>query len=389
MNVVFLSPHFPPHWYRFAVALRAVGATTLGIADVGYEELKPELREALHDYYRVGDLGDYDQLVRAMGWFINRHGRIDRIDSLNEHWLETEAGLRTDFNIPGINAAVIGAIKRKSVMKQRFLDAGLAPGRGRVCSDEAELRKFIAEVGLPVVAKPDVGVGAARTYKIENEAEIVAYLADKPATDYIVEEFVRGELITYDGLAGRDGEIAFDSTFHYSTGVMEVVNAQLDIYYWMPRAIAADVQEVGRAMARAFDLRERPFHFEIFRTPSGALVPLEVNMRPPGGWTVDMWNYSNDFDFYREWANVLVNGTFEATIARPYNVLYASRRDGRPYVMSHDEVLAEFGALIVHESRMERVLASAMGDHGYVLRNADLEPLIDAAKRIQAVTPAD
>jgi biotin carboxylase len=274
-------------------------------------------------------------------------------------------------------------------MKQRFIDAGLAPGRGRVCGSEAELREFIAEVGFPVVAKPDVGVGAARTYKIENEAQVEAYLADKPATDYIVEEFVRGELITYDGLAGRDGEIVFDSTFHYSAGVMEVVNAQLEIYYWMPRAIPADVQEVGRAMARAFDLRERPFHFEIFRTPKGELVPLEVNMRPPGGWTVDMWNYSNDFDFYREWANVLVHGTFEATIARPYYVLYASRRDGRPYVMTHEDVLTEFGALIVYESRMERVLASAMGDHGFVMRNPELEPLLDAARRIQAIHPAE
>ena len=385
MNVVFLSPHFPPNWYRFAVALRASGATTLGIADVGFEQLQPELRDALHDYYRVDDLADYNQLTRALGWFIHRHGRIDRIDSLNEHWLETEAALRSDFNIPGINMATISAIKRKSVMKQRFIDAGLVPGRGRVCHDEVELREFIADVGLPVVAKPDVGVGAARTYKIENEAEVEAYLADKPDSDYIVEEFIRGELLTYDGMTGRDGEIVFDSTFQYSTGVMEVVNAQLDIYYWMPRVIPADIQDVGRVMARAFDLRERPFHFEIFRTATGALVPLEVNMRPPGGWTVDMWNYSNDFDFYREWANVVVNGAFGAEIARPYNVLYASRRDGRPYVMSHDEVLAQFGSLIVHESRMERVLASAMGDHGYVMRSPDLEPLVLAAQRIQAV----
>ncbi len=386
MNVVFLSPHFPPNWYRFAVALRAVGATTLGIADVGEEQLNPELRDALHDYYRVDDLADYDQLTRALGWFIHRHGRIDRIDSLNEHWLETEAALRSDFNIPGINMATISAIKRKSVMKQRFIDAGLTPGRGRVCRDEAELREFIAQVGLPVVAKPDVGVGAARTYKIETEAEAVAYLAEKPDTDYIVEEFIRGELVTYDGMTGRDGEIVFDSTFHYSKGVMEVVNAQLDIYYWMPRVIPADIQDVGRAMARAFDLRERPFHFEIFRTEAGTLVPLEVNMRPPGGWTVDMWNYSNDFDFYRQWANVVVNGVFDATAERPYNALYASRRDGRQYVMSHDEVLAEFRDLIIHESRMERVMATAMGDHGYVMRSPDLGPLFEAARRIQAVT---
>ena len=387
LNVVFLSPHFPPGWWRFVRGLNDVGATTLGIADANWEQLRPELRAALHDYYRVDDLADYDQLTRALGYFIHRHGRIARLDSLNEHWLETEARLRTDFNIKGINKSTIGAIKRKSLMKSRFLGAGLTAARGKVCKTPAQLRRFIAEVGLPVVAKPDVGVGAARTYKLESPAEVDSYLSDKPAVDYIVEEFVRGELITYDGLTGRAGEILFDSTFHYSTGVMEAVNQELDLYYWIPRAIPADVQEVGRAMARAFDLRERPFHFEIFRTADGRLVPLEVNMRPPGGWTVDMFNYANDIDLYREWANVLVHGRFDATITRPYNVVYASRRDFRNYVMPHEEVMREFGDLIVQQARMERVIATAMGDHGYVMRSSELEPLIAAAKQIQRTRP--
>lgn len=320
-----------------------------------------------------------------MGFFIHRHGRIARLDSLNEHWLETEARLRTDFNIKGINKNTIGAIKRKSVMKSRFLGAGLAAARGKVCKTPAQLRRFVDEVGFPVVAKPDVGVGAARTYKLETASDIDRFLVDKPAVDYIVEEFVRGELVTYDGLTGRSGEILFDSTFHYSTGVMEAVNHELDLYYWIPRAIPADVQEVGRAMARAFDLRERPFHFEIFRTADGRLIPLEVNMRPPGGLTVDMFNYANDFDLYREWANVVVHGRFDAIITRPYNCLYASRRDIRTYAMSHADVMREFGDIVVQHARMDRVLATAMGDEGYVMRGPDLEPLMDAAKRIQTV----
>jgi len=51
-------------------ALRSAGATTLGLADVNWDQLQPELRDALADYYRVDDLGDYDQLTRALGWFI-------------------------------------------------------------------------------------------------------------------------------------------------------------------------------------------------------------------------------------------------------------------------------------------------------------------------------
>jgi hypothetical protein len=382
MNVVFLSPHFPPNWYRFVIGLRAAGANVLGIADRNHEDLHHDLRAALTDYYRVDNLEDYGQLVRALGWLISRHGLIDRLDSLNEHWLETEAALRTDFNIPGIDRRGIGAIKRKSLMKKRFLAAGLRPARGRVCRSSSALRAFVREVGYPVVAKPDIGVGAARTFKLESDDDVEMYLREKLPVDYIVEEYVAGEIMTYDGLVDRRGEVVFDSTLIYSTGVMESVNEQRDLYYWIPRSIPDDVREVGQRMARAFDLRERPFHFEVFRTPTGELVPLEVNMRPPGGLTVDMFNFANDFDFYRAWANVLVHGRMEAEVTRPFACLYISRRDGRHYSLSHDEVLSLFNELLVHETRMDSAFSAAIGDHGYLLRHPDMDVLFAAAREI-------
>lgn len=79
-----LSPHFPPNYYPFCLRLREFGVTVLGIADAPREELRPDLREALPEYYRVGDLHDYGQLLRACGHFIHRHGRIDRIDSRSD-----------------------------------------------------------------------------------------------------------------------------------------------------------------------------------------------------------------------------------------------------------------------------------------------------------------
>ena len=78
MNVVFLSPHFPPHLYLFCARLRELGATVLGIADAPWESLRPELRDALTEYYRVPDLHDEDALVRALGYFTHRHGKLDR-----------------------------------------------------------------------------------------------------------------------------------------------------------------------------------------------------------------------------------------------------------------------------------------------------------------------
>jgi hypothetical protein len=383
MNVVFLSPHFPPNWYMFSVRLRDAGANVLGIADAPHEALRPELRDALGGYYQVHDMHDYGQLVRALGQLTHDHGKLDRLDSLNEYWLETEAALRTDFNIPGIHRSDIARMKRKSLMKRLFMRAGLRVGRGKVCRSARAMRDFIGEVGYPVVAKPDAGVGAAKTYKLENAEDLAGFWAEKPAVDYIVEEFLDGQLLTFDGLTNRRGEVVFGSSFFYSTGVMEAVNQDTDIYYCITRQVPPDVDAAGRALARAFRVRERPFHFEFFRLADGSLVPLEVNIRPPGGLTVDMFNYANDFDFYREWANMVVHGRFDAVLTRPYACAYAGRKDRFSYALTHEQVLKEFAPLIVHHAPMSGVFARAIGDYGYILRDPSEERVLAACHAIQ------
>src|SRR5919201_349486 len=110
MNVVFISPHFPPNYYLFCVQLRAFGSTVLGLADEPYDNLRPELREALTEYYRVDNLENADQCLRALGYFTHRHGKIDRVASHNEHWLELEAYLRENFNIFGKNVVAAGEL---------------------------------------------------------------------------------------------------------------------------------------------------------------------------------------------------------------------------------------------------------------------------------------
>ncbi|HMO22687.1 MAG TPA: hypothetical protein PKC98_17140 [Candidatus Melainabacteria bacterium] len=98
MNIVLISPHFPPNFRNFSFRLRDNGANVLGIADVHYDQIPDEVKCALTEYYRVENMHDYDQIVRALGYYTHRYGKIDRIDSHNEYWLETEARLRTDFN---------------------------------------------------------------------------------------------------------------------------------------------------------------------------------------------------------------------------------------------------------------------------------------------------
>jgi len=383
MNFVFLSPHFPPNWFRFCVALRAAGARVFGIADAAYDALRPELRGALGEYYRVRDMNDYDQLVRAMGHLTHRHGKLDRIDSLNEYWLETEARLRTDFNLDGIKSDRILDIKRKSRMKEIYRAAGIPVAQGRVARTFSEARALLEEVGYPVVAKPDVGVGAMATWKIDEERALERFFERKPPGDFILEEFVRGRIVTFDGLVDQEGRVVFFSSLAYGRGIMETVNEDDHVFYYTTREIPPDLEEVGRRTLSAFDVRGRFFHLEFFRRdPDGTLVALEVNMRPPGGLTTDMWNYANDFDIYREWANVVVHDRFEAIWSRPYFCGYAGRKHSKRYAHGHEEVLAKLDGLIVQHEPMDSIFRQAIGDYGYLVRSPSEEDILEAVRFI-------
>ena len=383
MNVVFLSPHFPLNFWQFVARLRDVGATPLAIADEPWERLRPELRSAMSEYYRVTDMHRYDELVRGLGFLTFRHGKIDRIDSMSEYWLSTEARLREDFNVWGLRPADLQVVQRKTGMKGLFAKAGVPAAPAHLVRDQEAARAFVRQVGFPLVAKPDIGVGASRTWKLETGADLESFLGAVPSVDYVLEGFVEGDIVTYDGLADQDGHVVFDASLRYSRGIMEVVNEDADVWYHAAREIEADLADAGRRLVKAFDIRERFFHIEFFRRPDGSLSALEVNVRPPGGMTVDMWNYQNEADLYRTWADLVVHGKVMERFERPWFVAYVGRKDRFRYALSLPDVLSRFGSLLVHHERVNDVFSSAIGNYGFILRAARLEELAAAAGAIQ------
>ena len=98
-NFIFISPNFPTNYWQFCRELKNDGMNVLGIGDQPYDEMKPELKDSLNEYYKVGSLENYDEVYRAVAFFAFKYGRIDWLESNNEYWLERDAALRTDFHI--------------------------------------------------------------------------------------------------------------------------------------------------------------------------------------------------------------------------------------------------------------------------------------------------
>lgn len=382
MNFVYVSPTFPKNFYNFCDRLKKRGVTVLAIGDTPYNQLTDELKNAVDDYYQVYSMEDYNEMVKAMGYFIFHYGHIDWLESNNEYWLEQDAKLRTDFNITtGIHTNHIEDIKCKSQMKKFYEEAGVKTARYHLTTTLEEGLKFIQEVGYPVVVKPDNGVGAAATYKVSNEKELKAFYEQEHPTQYIMEEFVNGLIISYDGIANLNKEVMFETSHVFPNPIMDVVNDASSMYYYSLREIPYDLKQAGQACVKAFYTAGRCFHMEFFRLledkkglgKKGDIIGLEVNHRTPGGYTPDMMNFANDIDIYQIYADMVVDGYSHYNHERPYHCVYCGRRDGLTYKHSHDEVIHKYQFDLVMCERMPDILSGAMGNFTYTARFETME----------------
>ena len=268
MNFVFISPHFPENYWNFCDRLRANGVNVLGIGDAPYETLPALLKSALTEYYRVDNMENYDEMLRAMGFFTFKYGKIDWVESNNEYWLEQDARLRTDFNITtGIKSAEIEKFKRKSVMKTYYQKAGIPTARWCVTADVTEAQAFAKTVGWPVIAKPDNGVGANGTHKFKNKTELNKFFQQEGpnAANYILEEFVDGEIVTFDGVADANAEPIYAASHITPDSIMEIAHGKKPMWYYVAPEISPELRKMGEAALKAFGAKSRFFHLEFFR----------------------------------------------------------------------------------------------------------------------------
>lgn len=391
-NFVFLSPNFPANYWRFCAGLKKNGMRVLGIGDCPYEQLSQDLRESLHEYYKVSNLGNYDEVFRAVAFFTYKYGKIDYLESNNEFWLERDAKLRTEFNITtGFKTADMEQVKCKSKMKAGYKKAGLPVARYHMVGDIKGCRTFIKKVGYPVVVKPDNGVGAISTYRITCDEDLVQFMDTKDGVQYIMEEYVDGEVQTYDAIINFQGEPVLETGNVTVGSLMDVMNNQDDSVFYIVKNLPDKIREAGRKTVKAFGVRGRYVHLEFFVLRSdqeglgkkGDVLGLEVNMRPPGGISPDMENFANGVDTYQMWADVMAFDSSDMKLDNPhYYCGFCGRRDSKNYVMDHEAIMAKFGHKLVMAERVQPALAGIMGDQTYVGNYDTEEEMFDAFRQM-------
>ena len=383
MELLYISPEFPPNYANFTLALDRKGVNIWAVGEADFYEMPETLRSALQWYVRT-DLSSTEAVDRAIDELFSiqldrgMHPHFDLVESHNEQWLRLEAHINQTRGIDGLRPADMDRLKRKSRMKKLFRDSGLLFAPGELVRSTDQAGELAHQLGFPVILKPDEGVGSAGIHRIEDRNHLMRTLP-RLEESYLLEKFVDAPIVTYDGLTNRDGELIFDSSLTYADGVLDCVQGK-ETFFYVNRSIPQRLTAIGRQLVNRLGIRRKFFHFEFFRI-GDQYMPIEINCRPPGGAIIDMMNYSTDQDLYAAYAEMLTEAGVTLDGNKKYYCAYIGRRN-RPYALAHEQVLKRFDDLLVEHGANPDIYHDAMGSYRYIFRSTSKDQLLQTASDI-------
>ena len=368
LNFIVISPNYPQNFQEFSVSLAKKGFNVLGIGNESYDELSEKIKNSLKEYYKVSDLHNLDEVKRGVAFFFHKYGVIDRIESQNEYWMELDAQLRTQFNVQGLKMEDLFKTRKKSEMKKLFEKANVPIVPGFLVKEKADIKKGVKELGLPLIAKPDTGVGAAATYKLETQEDVSGFENKfTPEIHYFLEPFITGDIVTYDGLLDQDGNIVFESGMVYSATPLQLLTKEKDIAYFVTKDIDPELKNLGKKIINEFKMKERFFHLEFFKLEDGSYITIEYNNRPPGTYLVDMYNYAYSRSLFDDYADIVNGDDFSQKDDNGKECLAITRRFDIDYIVSEEELYNRYRPNIVTRLENPLVFRDLQGDVTYVV----------------------
>jgi biotin carboxylase len=396
MNVLMLSPGFPPEQPLFTRALAQVGARVIGVGDQPLGALAEPVRQALSAYVQARSLTDEDALLEAIGAITARIS-IDRVLCLWEPVMIAAARLRERLGVPGMTVEQTIPFRDKEAMKRVLDAAGIRTPRHGSATTAQQVREHAERIGYPLIVKPIAGAGSRDTYKVESAQELARVIGlVRHVPEVSVEEFVDGEDYTFDTVC-VDGDVKYFNIAFYRPRAL--VSRE---HHWISQQTicrrdvdsrhVAQGRTMGFAVLKALGFGTGFTHMEWYRKPDGEAVFGEIAARAPGVRTVDLMNYACDLDLFAGWAEAACHGRFSQPVQRKFfSAGVFKRANGEGTVRrieGLDRILAELGHHVcavdltpVGQPRRDW-RSSVIGDGFVMLRHPDLETTLEMADRV-------
>ena len=384
-SVVFVAPFFLETTLRFVRAVAALPGVRTGlISQDAASRLPQDLRRMLAAHRRVEDGLDPRRIAAATREIAREIGPVTRLLGALEQLQVPLGEVRDELGLEGLGAEASRNFRDKARMKDVLRRAGVPCARHARVESETTARRFVAEVGYPVVLKPEAGAGAKSTHRVADADELARALRSvRPSPDCpaVAEEFVTGQEFSFDTVS-INGRAVWHSLSHYLPAPLHVVdNPWIQWCVMIPREIDDprydDIRRVAFRALDALGMQTGLSHMEWFRRPDGSVLVSEVGARPPGAQITSLISWAHDIDFYAAWAKLVVLDRFDPprrAFAAGCAYLRGQGRGKIRGVRGIRKVLTDLGPLVV-EKRLPTIGASPSssyeGDGFVIVRHAD------------------
>lgn len=325
-HILFVAPILLENTNRYLKAFASLDGVKLSVITQDPDTSIPtSLRKHLGAHYQVADASSSAQLVVAARRIAAAEGKIDRLTAALEQLQMPMAEARDALGIEGMGAATARGFRDKDHMKKILRAHRVPVAKSALVRSVGELERFIEQAGFPVILKPQAGVGAKSTWRIETAADFRALAgqggvptAERPLQ---VEEFVLAREHTCETVTIK-GTPVWHSGTRYFPSPLEVLETP-----WVQYCVLLPREEDDptwtrfhpintAALSALFGKEARTAagtaitHMEWFLREDGSALVNEVGARPPGVMIMPLMSIANETDMIAKWAELIAFDRF-------------------------------------------------------------------------------
>jgi len=239
----------------------------------------------------LADTYDVEATVAAATVFHRRTRRIDGVMCMASDVPLTVASVAAELGLPGMSIESARLASDKLAMKRAFERAGVPIPWFLPVESEADLRRIVAERGLPLVLKPVDGRGARGVLRLTPETDLAWAFAharsQSRAASVMVEEYLAGPQISTEGLlvdgAGTTCGFIDRNYEHMDTFAPFVVENGGEQPSALPSPARRQISSAAMAAGRAMGISTGSVKGDMVWTDRGPRV-IEIAARLSGGW---------------------------------------------------------------------------------------------------------
>jgi biotin carboxylase len=192
-RIVYVSRRMTGESLRSALAIKRLDQVKL----FGICEQLPDTAQAQNfaDLICVSSVHDADQLIAAARILGDRHGPLHQLLTAQETLLEPVAQAGEALDLQGMSVATVQRTLNKAQLKPTLEQAGIRTARHQLITGEEDARKFVEEIGFPVVLKPLSGSGGLATWCVRTADQLgmaLHLMQSSSGTIVLAEEHVVG-----------------------------------------------------------------------------------------------------------------------------------------------------------------------------------------------------